>query len=85
MRMPTEIVAMPDSDPEEVQFFDLLSNEHMDVIATQVVALGETIALKAQTVNPKAATMDYTTEATQIYTTLLREVLRGASEGESHD
>ena len=70
-----------DSEPEELQFFDLLSNKHMDVIATQVVALGETIALTARQVNPKAATMDFTSDAAAIYNTLLREFLRSASEG----
>lgn len=72
---------MPEDQADEMQFFDLLSNEHMDVIANQVVALGETIALTARSVNPKAATMDFTSDAAAIYNTLLREVLRSASEG----
>lgn len=69
---------MPD---QEGGVFDLLTNEDMDVIATQVVALAETIALTAQSVNPKAASMDYTSEATQIWTMLFREAMRNMSEG----
>ena len=63
--------------PNVSQIFDLLTNEDMEVIAVQVVALAETIRNTVAKVDEqRAARMDYTSDAARIYIDLFREAMR---------
>ena len=67
-----------DEEPSVSQIFDLLTNEDMEVIAVQVVALAETIrnTVAKNVSEQRAAKMDYTSDAVHIYINLFREAMR---------